>query len=65
MGIPLFGLKELGHFSGVENIHLAFDQSMFLALLVKVRKKKGKEREKEEKKNLVWKFQHIKVRKTS
>ena len=35
---------------------------MFLALLLHVRRKKGKEREKEEKESLVWKFQD-KVRK--
>ena len=63
MEFPLFGLRELGHFDGGEKIHLAFDQSMFLALLVQLRRKKGKEREKEEKESLVWKFQDIKVRK--
>ena len=42
---------------------MAFDQSMFLPPLVQVRRKKGKEREKEEKESLVWKFQDIKVRK--
>ena len=63
MGIPLFVVREQGHFGGGEKIHLAFDQSMFLDLLVQVRRKKGKEREKEEKESLVWKFQDIKVRK--
>ena len=42
---------------------MAFDQSMFLALVVQVRRKKGKERENEEKESLVWKFQDIRVRK--
>ena len=60
---PLFGLRKLRNFGGGEKIHLAFDKSMFLALLVQVRRKQGKEREKEEKESLVWKFQDIKVRK--
>ena len=36
---------------------------LFLALLVQAKRRKGKERKKEEKENLVWKFQDIKVRK--
>ena len=63
MRISPFWLRELGNFDGGEKIHLAFDKSMFLALLMQVRRKQGKEREKEEKESLVWKFQDIKVRK--
>ena len=35
---------------------------LFLAFLVHVKRRKGKERKKEEKESSIWKFQDIKVR---
>ena len=58
-----FRLWKVGHPVVWGGDQIGLFNPLFLALLVQAKRRKGKERKKEEKENLVRKFQDIKVRK--